>query len=318
MSKFEIPKHIKAACLISSAAFSMLASDFGLCAVFGESLGLLANMPEKPCDFWEIYTFTINRALNKTAQYYEGTKKQKIVKELYNDVLIPYNLEDLIKKTDTYKSQYYTKNDAKEIIGVFDMYFTEEICNTPVVAYYTIMSQNTISFDKLKEISNIIYDNSQKTDEVLEITKENLTHTKQLKNYLENILTGFFECLTYSLVSMACFLILLIPFNITIFNGNKLVVYVFIGYVVSEIITAIIKTRYPKITNHNFSSKAQFFIFSGLVSILPPIAIFALFITAVYDGVFANIGYLYIFSGSVPGFIIKYLNNNLLFKNKPN
>lgn len=318
MRSLKIPKRIKAICLLSSAGFNLLASKYMCCAVLGKSLGLIANIPEEPDDFWDVYTYTMENAYDKTFQHFKGTPKEEIFKELPYYVDTPYDLADLIKKTDTYKTQYYTYKDVQEIVGTFDMYFTEEICNTPEVAYYTIIMQHSISFDKLKEISNIIYDDSKKIDEILAATKENSTLIKQLIYNFKNIFTAFLECVIYSLVSMACFLVFLTPFNTTIFNDNNLVVYVFISYGVTEIITAIIKTRYTKITNYKFSSKSKFFIFSGLVSILPPIAIFALFIMATYDGTFANIGYTYIFLGSVPGFLIKYLNNNLLFKDKPN
>lgn len=164
-------KMFKTICLVSSAAFSAASCVWPWTAPIGAGLGLYANIETKNQPELEAeFTVAVDNALSKTRNNLTTDDSKRIIDELSSDIVRPDNLDDLISKTDTYRSQYCTALDKKRIVEMFDVYFSKEVCKCELLSNYYLLAAGKVTLEKIKGVSDALL----KQDKELTVIEKNV------------------------------------------------------------------------------------------------------------------------------------------------
>ncbi len=197
------PKNIRRICMVSSAAFSAASGIYGWAASIGAALGLAVNMTESEKRDNQIeFEEAVDRALEKTKEAMYSDSKKEILKELCQLEIEIDSLTEIIKNTETYRMQYCTEADAKEIVEIFEMYFREEIAQRDTLSNLYILSTGLMTLEKLKKINDILYANEEKLDMI----NGEVSKIAKTIDDAKNICIKCFNSIAFILVGMAVFL----------------------------------------------------------------------------------------------------------------
>ena len=178
-------KVFKKICLVSSAAFSAASCVWPWTAPIGAGLGLFANIDIKNQPELEVeFTAAVDVALSRTRNNLTTDDSKRIIDELSSDIVRPDNLDDLISKTDTYRSQYCTALDKKRIVEMFDIYFSKEVCKCAVLSNYYLLAAGTVTLEKIKGVSDALL----KQDKELTLIEQDVN---EINNKAAKILAVF-------------------------------------------------------------------------------------------------------------------------------
>lgn len=198
-------RNIRKICLVSSAAFSMLSYTYGWTAPIAAVLGCAADYADTSNVFShkEQLEEAITKALDRAAQSCQSESQRRIISELIEQNIEVDDLQDLIRQTETYRAQYCTQADTKEIVSRFEMHFRECVAESPELSRLYILSTGMTTLDELKKIYEIVYEGKSKVDA---IHSEALKTNKFLDGIKQKICTISHEA-AYVLISMAVFLL---------------------------------------------------------------------------------------------------------------
>lgn len=173
-------------CLVSSAAFNALTCVCPYTAPIGAALGLYASIKaEERQTLAEEYTKATVAALKKTREDLTTKDSIKILDELSSMDVRPDNIDNLILKTETYRSSYCTQLDRKRIIDIFEVYFKEEVCKCSKLSNQYLLTAGALTLEKIKSINDALVaqdrsltiikdgvdDINRKTDKILSVAK---------------------------------------------------------------------------------------------------------------------------------------------------
>lgn len=116
----------------------------------------------------EEYAVAIDSALSETAKHYSTNRnKAAIIEELSFQVgELDSNISQVIQRTETFRSRYYTQTDANEIVCVFNGYFLAEIVKSKILSNYYLLRNGADILDRLKTAQVVLELNQQKLDSV--------------------------------------------------------------------------------------------------------------------------------------------------------
>ena len=212
-------REIRRVYMVSSAVFGVASCVFGWAAPLGAAFGLAVSLTEdeKNSNINE-FNKAVDNAFDSVRKNITTVSGSKIINELSDQVIEPDSLTELIKKTEAYRIQYCTDKDAVEIVNMFEMYFREEITKSNQLSHLFILSTGLVTLEKIKLISEVLYDNSEKLDKVKDGIAEMETHVSKAKVDIAKINNKFdklsvvadkcMDGLVFVLTSMAVFLLL--------------------------------------------------------------------------------------------------------------
>ncbi|MBD5453749.1 MAG: hypothetical protein HDR30_05460 [Lachnospiraceae bacterium] len=234
----EHTKEIRRVYMVSSAVFSAASCVYGWAAPLGAALGLAVNLTEdEKKSNKEEFEKAIDCALDRTYKSITSDTKRKILEELCQIEVEPDNLNDLIKKTETYQIQYCTDADIKEILSIFEIFFRDEISKRPYLSNLYVLSTGFVTLEKLKQINDIIVNGEKKLDKI----EEEVSSITKIVKDAEKICVGCLNSTAFIIISMAIFL------GIGIFSNHlydrMLVMIVPMCYAISDFLIFFLRKR---------------------------------------------------------------------------
>lgn len=231
------PKNFRRIYMVSSAVFSATSCVFGWATPLGAALGLAVNLTEDYEEIGEQLEEAVNCALQRTYESVTSDTKKKILDDLFEMEVMPDNLSELIKKTETYQTRYCTETDVKEILNIFELFFRDEIAKRHHLSNLYVLSTGSVTIEKLKQINDIIVNDEKKLDDIV---KEVSGFSKVIKN-AEKICINCLNSIAFIMISMAIFL------GIAIFSKHHydrmVVLIAFICYTISDFLIFFLRKR---------------------------------------------------------------------------
>ena len=197
------PKNIRRICMVSSVAFSVASGIYGWAAPIGAALGLAVDLTESEKRDNQIeFEEAVDSALEKTQDSMYCESKKEILRELCQIEVKLDSLTEIIKNTETYRIQYCTEADAKEIVEVFEIHFRDEIAQRNTLSNLYILSTGLMTLEKLKKINDILYANEEKLDKI----NGEVSQIAKTIASAKDICKKCFNSIAFILVGMAVFL----------------------------------------------------------------------------------------------------------------
>lgn len=199
----EHPKELRRIYMVSSALFSTVSCFSAWGTPLGAAFGLVVNLTEDAKNDYkkELYK-TVETALKLTGENISSKSKQKILEELSQFEVEPDSLSELIKKTESYQTQYCSEKEVREIIDLFETYYKLEAAKSDYLSRLQMISSDAITLDQLKEINKILWKEDKKLDNI----QNEVSKTNQMLHEAKSIFIGIINSIAFILVSMAVFL----------------------------------------------------------------------------------------------------------------
>lgn len=229
-------------CLVSSAAFNAASCVWSWTAPIGAALGLYASIdtehrPELESEFRN----AVDIALEKTKNDLTTIDSIKIINELSSSVVRPDNLDELISKTETYRSQYCTVREKKRIVEIFDGHFKEELCKCESLSNYYLLTAGAVTLKKIKYMNEVLVNQRKKLSDI----ERNIN---EINHKTTKILTAFRTLLNecgFVLIAVAGCLFMGLHNKV---NTPFFYIHVIVCYMVSSLFTScILKTVHSHI-----------------------------------------------------------------------
>lgn len=239
MSKIATDKNIKTVrkiCLASSTLFNLTSCLNNWTAPIATALGCVVTWSDElSASLSDEYDAAIMDALELTKKRTSSPSQLKIIDELIGTSVTPENMEDLIKKTDSFQTQYCTDNEAKNILGIFEICFRECVPKYELLSRYYILSTGVVSLEQLEKIYEAM---KSEQESIMEVKAD----TADIKHKLYKFEDFFKKCLyelAFALISVAAFLFLGIFLTLTYASSWHLAAL--ICYIIASVLTQVIE-----------------------------------------------------------------------------
>lgn len=241
MSKIATDKNIKTVrkiCLASSNLFNLTSCVYNWTAPIATALGCVVTWTDELSEsLSDEYDAAIMEALELTKKRTSSSSQLKILDELIGTPVTPENLDDLIKKTESFQTQYCTNQDAKRIIEIFEVCFRECVPNHELLSRYYILSTGVASLEELKKICEAMKSEHENI-RAIKADTANIIHT--LSIFDELVKECFYE-LAFALISVATFLFFGV-FSTYGFAPSWYLVAL-ICYIIASVLTQVIEKK---------------------------------------------------------------------------
>ncbi len=243
---------IKKICLLSSYACSVFSFVHGWLKPVSDVLKAMSEMtPEQQTSCQREFEHSVNCAIRKIRSESPIKAHRDIFDELIHGELDVSNLEDLVSKTETFKSQYYTTKDVKNIIQTFDNYLKEEIAHHEHLSHLISLQFYESNMKKMESIYNIVSSNNEQIERIkisindsIDILKESCAKFETSHEILDigkKCLNVLLDAVMFTLISMFAYSLI----SIIVFHGlePKFVVVAPISYFTSNLLLSSSKNN---------------------------------------------------------------------------
>ncbi len=235
IAEMKVNKKIRKVCLISKSLFAITAKAYGWTEPLGAMFGMISDITEdKPESLQKEMETATNQALELLYKNAPSNTYKKIAKELMAYMPNPDNIDEMMTKAMEYQEEYYTDNDKKNVMALFDRYFSMAASGMEQLSRYYTLSTGAITKDNVLKVYKLLQEDDEKLDNI----QNDVTEIKGMG-------TKAFECIMNSarllsntvsvvLASMAVFLFL----GTALFrNYNRdMMWFVLLGYGAAEVL----------------------------------------------------------------------------------
>lgn len=207
-------KPIKKICLASASLFALSAYTEGWFVALGAALGYAADLIDEN-GYHMSCAEELHNAIFKAVELAKSRSLSqsqiRVLDELVTEQVQPENIGQLIEKSEAFQTQYCTIQDKKEIIDLFEACFREIVPEYPKLCRLYIQSTGIASLEQLKEISKIMFENTESIASIRHETNKISAHTSVIAKSVKEIEQFIALCtreIAFSFVSMAIFLLL--------------------------------------------------------------------------------------------------------------
>lgn len=203
----ENKKRLQRICFISKAAFNLAVNVYGWLNPAVNLLGAAVIPPLTDAtidllDNWNVdltlenqYFSAVEDSLARVEIYFRDKHgKRKLIQELAQsvDTIDTFNmkLEDVIRNAETFRDQYMTSLDVKEVVQCFEQVFREEVARHEQLSHYYIFKDTQDTVDILKRIHILLNADNKQLEVIYSYVNDIKNDTTQIKASVQEIKTG--------------------------------------------------------------------------------------------------------------------------------
>lgn len=205
MFSYETSKRrLKKICYVSSVAFDIVSAISPWAKVFGIMFSTSEKLIDDRGEYFELLNDAINNTIKKLLKDSKDSLEKDILKDLSEcEEFEIDDLNELIKKTNSYNEKYGTNKDIRKIIKKFDAYFTVEISKDNILSNFYMLSAGNNIIDKLNDFSVRL----EREKILLDRMTDDIYYIKATTTKSKRIVIDIFKDISFILVAMSIFLV---------------------------------------------------------------------------------------------------------------